>query len=56
MLLPYDTLMNIFKRSKKESITTHSAAALQAEDRIKKIATLKSFYLPYKRTFKIRND
>ena len=52
----YDTLMEIFKRSKKESITTHQAAALQAEDRIKKIATLKSFYLPYKKTFKIRND
>ena len=52
----YDTLMEIFKRAKKESITTHSAAALQAEDRIKKIATLKSFYLPYKKTFKIRND
>ena len=52
----YDTLMGIFKRAKKESITTHSAAALQAEDRIKKIATLKSFYLPYKKTFKIRND
>jgi leucine dehydrogenase len=52
----YETLMKIFKRSKKESITTHQAAALQAEDRIKKIATLKSFYLPYKKTFKIRND
>ena len=52
----YDTLMEIFKRSKQESITTHQAAALQAEDRIKKIATLKSFYLPYKKTFKIRND
>ena len=33
----YDTLMEIFKRSKKELITTHSAAALQAEDRIKKM-------------------
>ena len=52
----YDTLMEIFKRAKKESVTPHSAAALQAEDRIKKIATLKSFYLPYKKTFKIRND
>ena len=52
----YDTLMGIFKRAKKESITTHQAAALQAEDRIKKISTLKSFYLPYKKTFKIRND
>ena len=52
----YDTLMSVFKRAKKESISTTSAAALQAEDRIKKIATLKSFYLPYKKTFKIRND
>ena len=52
----YDTSMAIFKRAKKESITTHEAAALQAEDRIKKISTLKSFYLPYKKTFKIRND
>ena len=45
-----------FKRAKQESITTQNAAALQAEDRIKKISTLKSFYLPYKKTFKIRND
>ena len=52
----YDTLMEIFKRSKKDIITTTQAAVLQAEDRIKKISTLKSFYLPYKKTFKIRND
>ena len=52
----YETLMGIFKRAKTESITTNKAAALQAEDRIKKISTLKSFYLPYKKTFKIRND
>ncbi len=52
----YDTLMGVFKRAKKESISTTKAAALQAEDRIKKISTLKSFYLPYKKTFKIRND
>ena len=52
----YDTLSGIFKRSKKESITTTQAASLQAEDRIKKIATLKSFYLPYKKTFNLRND
>ena len=52
----YDTLSGIFKRSKKESITTTQAATLQAEDRIKKIATLKSFYLPYKKTFNLRND
>ena len=52
----YDTLMGVFKRAKKESISTTDAAALQAEDRIKKISTLKSFYLPYKKTFKIRND
>ena len=52
----YDTLSGIFNRAKNESITTTQAAALQAEDRIKKIATLKSFYLPYKKTFKLRND
>ena len=52
----YETLMGVFKRAKTESITTNKAAALQAEDRIKKISTLKSFYLPYKKTFKIRND
>ena len=52
----YDTLMSVFKRATKESISTTEAASLQAEDRIKKIATLKSFYLPYKKTFKIRND
>ena len=34
----YDTLMSIFKRAKLESITTNQAAALQAEDRIKKIS------------------
>ena len=48
--------MGVFKRAKQESISTTKAAALQAEDRIKKISTLKSFYLPYKKTFKIRND
>ncbi|SVD52909.1 uncharacterized protein METZ01_LOCUS405763, partial [marine metagenome] len=52
----YHTSMAIFKRAKKESITTNQAAVLQAEDRIKKISSLKSFYLPYKKTFKIRND
>lgn len=52
----YDTLMGVFKRAKEDSISTTDAAALQAEDRIKKISTLKSFYLPYKKTFKIRND
>lgn len=52
----YDTLMGIFKRAKKDSISTHQAAALQAEDRIKKISSIKSFYLPFKKTFKARND
>ena len=45
--------MSVFKRAKKESISTTKAAALQAEDRIKKIATLKSFYLPYKKHLKL---
>lgn len=38
----YDTLTGIFKRAKTESITTNAAAALQAEDRIKKVSSLKS--------------
>jgi leucine dehydrogenase len=38
----YDTLTGIFKRAKIESITTNAAAALQAEDRIKKVSSLKS--------------
>ena len=40
----YDTLMEIFKRSKRDNITTNKASDFQAEDRIKKIAGLKSFY------------
>ena len=39
----------------KECITTNKAAALQAEDRIKKIGDLKSFYLPYKKSFNVRS-
>ncbi len=50
----YDTLMEIFKRSKKDEIPTNKASDLQAEDRIKQIGELKSFYLPYKKSFKIR--
>ncbi|MDP6853545.1 MAG: Glu/Leu/Phe/Val dehydrogenase [Candidatus Marinimicrobia bacterium] len=51
----YDTLMEIFRRSNKEDISTNKASDLQAEDRIRKIGELKSFYLPYKKSFKIRN-
>ena len=50
----YDTLMEIFKRSEKDEIPTNKASDLQAEDRIKQIGELKSFYLPYKKSFKIR--
>ena len=50
----YDTLMEIFKRSEKDGIPTNKASDLQAEDRIKHIGELKSFYLPYKKSFKIR--
>ena len=51
----YDTLMEIFHRSNMEEISTNEASDRQAEDRIKKIGELKSFYLPYKKSFKIRN-
>ena len=51
----YDTLMTIFKRAKKESITTNKAAVLQAEDRIKKMANLKSFYTISKKSI-FRNN
>ena len=50
----YDTLMGIFKRSEKDGIPTNEASDLQAEDRIRQIGELKSFYLPYKKSFKIR--
>jgi leucine dehydrogenase len=51
----YDMLMEIFKRSKEDGISTNMASDKQAEDRIRKIGDLKSFYLPYKKSFKIRN-
>ena len=50
----YDTLMDIFRRSERDGIPTNKASDLQAEDRIKQIGELKSFYLPYKKSFKIR--
>ena len=50
----YDTLMDIFQRSEKEGIPTNKASDLQAEDRIKHIGELKSFYLHNKKSFKIR--
>ena len=52
----YDTLMTIFHRANKEGITSSHAASLEAEDRIKSVASLKSFYLPYKQMFKIRDN
>ena len=51
----YDTLSEIFHRSKKEDISTNEASDREAEDRIRKIGELKTFYLPEKKTFKIRN-
>ena len=51
----YDTLAEIFRRSKKENISTNEASDREAEDRIRKIGELKTFYLPEKKTFKIRN-
>ena len=51
----YDTLSEIFRRSKKENISTNEASDREAEHRIRKIGELKTFYLPEKKTFKIRN-
>ena len=41
--------MDIFYRSEKESIPTTIASDIKAEERIHKIASLKSFYLPNRR-------
>tara|TARA_A100001011_G_C14287591_1_gene834560 strand:- start:444 stop:1541 length:1098 start_codon:yes stop_codon:yes gene_type:complete len=40
----YDMLRDIFRRSKNDDITTNEASDLQAEDRIMKMARLKTFY------------
>ena len=45
----YDILMDIFYRSDKENIPTTIASDRKAEERINKIASLKSFYLPNRR-------
>ena len=45
----YDILMDIFYKSKKENIPTNLASNQKAEERIHKIASLKSFYLPNRR-------
>ena len=45
----YDILMDIFYKSYKENIPTTIASDRKAEERINKIASLKSFYLPNRR-------
>ena len=45
----YDVLMDIFYKSDSENITTSLASDRKAEERINKIASLKSFYLPNRR-------
>ena len=45
----YDILMDIFYRSEKENIPTTIASDRKAEERINKIGSLKSFYLPNRR-------
>ena len=52
----YDTLISIFERSQTENIPTNVASNMIANDRINKISDLRSFYLPYKKIFKIRNS
>ncbi|MFQ6030690.1 MAG: leucine dehydrogenase, partial [Dehalococcoidia bacterium] len=49
----YDTLMDIFKRSATEGVPTNVASDRQAEDRIRQVAKLKTFYTrPAGRTFR----
>ena len=50
----YDILMNIFKRAKAEGVPTSVASDILAEERVKAIGALKSFYLPKKKAFSIR--
>ena len=51
----YDMLRDIFRRSKNDDITTNEASDLQAEDRIMKMARLKTFYNRKKKSvFKIK--
>ena len=45
----YDILMDIFYKSDNENIPTTIASDRKAEERINKIASLKSFYLPNRR-------
>ena len=45
----YDILMDIFYKSDKEGVPTNVASDLKAEERIHKIASLKSFYLSDRR-------
>ena len=51
----YETLMEIFRRSNNDNIQTNKASDLQAEDRIKKMANLKSFYTISKKSI-FRNN
>ena len=51
----YDMLIDIFRRSNKDDIPTNLASDRQAEDRIKKMASLKSFYNKNKKSvFRIK--
>ena len=45
----YDILMDIYEKSEKEGVPTNVASDLKAEERIHKIASLKSFYLSNRR-------
>ncbi|MFQ6610729.1 MAG: leucine dehydrogenase, partial [Fidelibacterota bacterium] len=52
----YDILMSIFKRAKEEDIPTNIASDILAEERIRNIAKLKTFYLAKKKSFAIRKS
>ncbi len=52
----YDILMAIFKRAKEKDIPTNIASDILAEERIRDIAKLKSFYLAKRKSFVIRKS
>ncbi len=52
----YDILQAIFKRAREEDIPTNKASDILAEERIRNIGELKTFYLSKKKAFRIRSN
>ena len=50
-----NVIMDIFNKSDKEGIPTNVASDLKAEERIHKIASPKSFYLPNRKKISLKD-